>query len=145
MTGSVAGLATITPAAGYVSLGSAVIIGIMAGLVCYMAVKFVAHKEWDDALDVWGVHGVGGLLGTILLGFFASKTVNPHGADGLFNGGGFAFLGKQLVAIVLAAAWGFIFTLLMLKGINKFVPVKVSRMDERRGLDLSFHGEVARQ
>lgn len=145
MTGSVAGLATITPAAGYVSLGSAVIIGIMAGIVCFMAVKFVAHREWDDALDVWGVHGVGGLLGTILLGLFASKTVNPHGADGLFNGGGFSFLGKQLVAIIFAAAWGFIFTMLMLKGINKIVPVKVSRMDERRGLDMAFHGEIARQ
>jgi len=145
MTGSVAGLATITPAAGYVSLGSAVIIGIMAGIVCYMAVKFVAHKEWDDALDVWGVHGVGGLLGTILLGFFASKAVNPNGADGLLHGGGFAFLGKQLVAIIIAAAWGFIFTLLMLRLINKFVPVKVSRMDEKRGLDISFHGEIARQ
>lgn len=145
MTGAVAGLATITPAAGYVSLGSSVIIGIMAGFVCYMAVKFVAHKEWDDALDVWGVHGVGGVLGTILLGFFASKGVNPNGADGVFHGGGFTFLGKQVVAIVFASAWGFLFTLLMLKGINKFVPVKVSRKDEKLGLDISFHGEIARQ
>ncbi|HNW49439.1 MAG TPA: ammonium transporter [Prolixibacteraceae bacterium] len=145
MTGSVAGLATITPAAGYVSLGSAIIIGIMAGIVCYLAVKFVTRKEWDDALDVWGVHGVGGVLGTILLGFFASKNVNPHGADGLLYGGGFSFLLKQLVAIVFAASWAFIFTVLMLKGINKFVPVKVRRIDERKGLDISFHGEVARR
>jgi Amt family ammonium transporter len=145
MTGAVAGLATITPAAGYVSLGSAVIIGIMAGFVCYMAVKFVARREWDDALDVWGVHGVGGVLGTVLLGFFATKTVNPNGADGVFYGGGFYFLGKQLVAIVLASAWGFIFTLLVLRLINKFVTVKVSRMDERKGLDMAFHGEIARQ
>ncbi|HPS11923.1 MAG TPA: ammonium transporter [Prolixibacteraceae bacterium] len=145
MTGSVAGLATITPAAGYVSLGSAIIIGIMAGIVCYLAVKFVTRKEWDDALDVWGVHGVGGVLGTILLGFFASKNVNPHGADGLLYGGGFSFLLKQLVAIVFVASWAFIFTVLMLKGINKFVPVKVRRIDERKGLDISFHGEVARR
>lgn len=145
MTGAVAGLATITPAAGYVSLGSAVIIGIMAGIVCYMAVKFVAYKGWDDALDVWGVHGVGGVLGTILLGFLATKTVNPNGADGVFYGGGFTFLFKQLVAIVLAASWGFVFTILMLKGINLLTPVKVSRMDERKGLDLAFHGEIARQ
>lgn len=145
MTGSVAGLATITPAAGYVSLGSAALIGVMAGIVCFMAVKFVAYKEWDDALDVWGVHGVGGVLGTILLGFFATTKVNPNGADGLLFGGGFSFLGKQLVAIIFASAWGFIFTLLMLKGINKIVPVKVSRMDQRKGLDLAFHGEIARQ
>ena len=145
MTGAVAGLATITPAAGYVSLGSSVSIGIMAGIVCYLAVKFVAYKEWDDALDVWGVHGVGGVLGTILLGFFATKTVNPNGADGVFYGGGFMFLVKQLTAIILASAWGFIFTLLMLKGINKIVPVKVSHMDQKKGLDLAFHGEIARQ
>jgi len=145
MTGSVAGLATITPAAGYVSLPSAIFIGIMAGAVCNLAVKFVTRKEWDDALDVWGVHGVGGVLGTILLGFFASKTVNPNGADGLFYGGGFTFLFKQIAAIVFAASWAFIFTILMLKGINKFVPVKVSRMDERRGLDLAYHGEIANQ
>jgi ammonium transporter, Amt family len=145
MTGAVAGLATITPAAGYVTLGSAAMIGVMAGIVCYLAVKFVAYKGWDDALDVWGVHGVGGVLGTILLGFLATKSVNPNGADGLLYGGGTSFLLKQLVAIVFAAAWGFVFTLLMLKAINKIVPVKVSRMDEKKGLDMAFHGEIARQ
>jgi Amt family ammonium transporter len=145
MTGAVAGLATITPAAGYVSLGSAVFIGISAGIVCFFAVKFVAHKQWDDALDVWGVHGVGGVLGTILLGFFASKGINPNGADGLLFGGGVSFLLKQLVAIFFASAWGFVFTILMLKAINKFVPVKVSRMDQDKGVDLVFHGEIARQ
>lgn len=145
MTGAVAGLATITPAAGYVSLGSAVFIGISAGIVCFFAVKFVTHKQWDDALDVWGVHGVGGVLGTILLGFFASKGINPNGADGLLFGGGVSFLLKQLVAIFFASAWGFVFTILMLKAINKFVPVKVSRMDQDKGVDLVFHGEIARQ
>jgi Amt family ammonium transporter len=145
MTGSVAGLATITPAAGYVSLSSAIFIGIMAGTVCYLAVKFVTRKEWDDALDVWGIHGVGGVLGTIMLGLLASKKVNPHGADGLLIGGGFTFFFKQIVAIIFAASWAFIFTILMLKGINKFVPVKVSRMDERKGLDMVFHGEIANQ
>ncbi|MFA9389361.1 MAG: ammonium transporter [Prolixibacteraceae bacterium] len=144
MTGSVAGLATITPAAGYVSLGSAFFIGILAGVVCFLAVKFVAHKQWDDALDVWGVHGVGGVLGTIMLGILASKTINANGADGLIFGGWSFFL-KQLVAIVLASAWGFAFTILVLKAINLFVPVKVKRIDEQRGLDWSYHGEVARQ
>lgn len=132
MTGAVAELATITPAAGYVSLGSAFFIGILAGVVCFLAVKFVSHKGWDDALDVWGVYGVGGVLGTIMLGVLASKTINSNGADGLIHGGLRFFL-KQLVAIVLASAWGFAFTLLMLKTINKFVPVKVKRIDQQRG------------
>ncbi|MCY1723535.1 ammonium transporter [Prolixibacteraceae bacterium Z1-6] len=145
MTGAVAGLATITPAAGYVTLGTAFIIGICAGIVCYQAVKFVERQKWDDALDVWGVHGIGGVFGTIMLGLFATKTVNPNGAVGLFMGGGLGFFLKQITAIVFASAWGFIFTLGVLKLINKFVPVKVSRMDEIKGLDFGYHGEVARQ
>ncbi len=145
MTGAVAGLATITPAAGYVSLGSAFFIGLSAGFICYRAVKFVKRKRWDDALDVWGVHGIGGVTGTIMLGLFATKSINPGGADGLIMGGGFSFLLKELAAITLASAWGFVFTLIMLKTINKFVPVKVGRMDELKGLDLGYHGEVARQ
>lgn len=145
MTGAVAGLATITPAAGYVSLGTAFFIGICAGFVCYQAVRFVKRNRWDDALDVWGVHGIGGVLGTIMLGLFATKAINAGGANGLLMGGGFSFFLKQIVAIVLASAWGFIFTLGVLKGINKIVPVKVGRMDEIKGLDFGYHGEVARQ
>lgn len=145
MTGAVAGLATITPAAGFVSLGAASFIGLSAGFVCYFTVKFVEYKRWDDALDVWGVHGMGGVLGSIMLGLFATKTINANGADGLFMGGGFSFFLKQITAIVLASAWGFIFTLGVLKLINKFVPVKVGRMDEIKGLDFGYHGEVARQ
>jgi Amt family ammonium transporter len=86
MTGAVAGLATITPAAGYVTIQSAVIIGIIAGVGCYLAVKFKERKNWDDALDVWGVHGMGGVIGTICLGLFATKTINQNGVDGLFYG-----------------------------------------------------------
>src|SRR3954464_5096567 len=87
LTGAVAGLATITPAAGYVSLPVAALIGILSGVVCYIAVDFKNKRGWDDALDVWGVHGVGGVLGTICLGIFASKAINPAGADGALNGG----------------------------------------------------------
>lgn len=145
MTGAVAGLATITPAAGYVNLSTAMLIGFCAGIVCYQAVKFVQRKRWDDALDVWGVHGIGGVLGTIMLGLFASKAVNPNGAEGLLLGGGFGFFLKQVVATALAATWGFIFTFYMLKGLNKFVRVKVGRMDEKKGLDLGYHKEVARR
>lgn len=145
MTGAVAGLATITPAAGFVNLSTAFFIGLSAGFICYQAVKFAGRKRWDDALDVWGVHGVGGVLGTIMLGLFATKTINPGGADGLFMGGGASFFLKQIVAITIASAWGFVFTLGMLKGINRFIRVKVGRMDEIKGLDLGYHGEVARQ
>lgn len=144
MTGAVAGLATITPAAGYVTLQSSVVIGIIAGIGCYLAVKFKEKQQWDDALDVWGVHGMGGVIGTICLGLFATTTINPNGVDGLFNGGDFSFLGKQLVAILLATVYGFFFTLLLLKGINKLVPVKASAREEKEGLDISYHGEVAR-
>jgi Amt family ammonium transporter len=142
LTGAVAGLATITPAAGFVSLPSAVIIGIAAGLVCYIAVNLKNRMGWDDALDVWGVHGIGGCLGTILLGVFASKAMNPGGADGLMSGG-MHFFAKQCIAVVGACVYAFIFTYVMLVLINKITPVKVSAVDEDKGLDESLHGEKA--
>ena len=86
LTGAVAGLATITPCAGYVTPTRAAIIGILAGVVCYFAVSLKNRLKWDDALDVWGVHGVGGVLGVILLGVLASTAVNGAGADGLLAG-----------------------------------------------------------
>jgi Amt family ammonium transporter len=142
LTGAVAGLATITPAAGYVSPIAAVLIGIAAGVVCYFAVTLKNRLKWDDALDVWGVHGVGGALGIVLLGLFASKAFNPAGTDGLF-GGNPGFLGKQLVAIVLSSAWAFGFTYGMLWLIDRVTPVKVEQTDEERGLDAALHGETA--
>jgi Amt family ammonium transporter len=142
LTGSVAGLATITPAAGFVSLPSACLIGIVAGAVCYIAVHLKNKMGWDDALDVWGVHGVGGCLGTILLGVFASKAMNAAGADGLMSGGS-SFFFKQIVAVVGACVYAFVFTYLMLMLINKITPVKVSQTDEDLGLDASLHGEKA--
>src|SRR5439155_27332478 len=107
LTGAVAGLATITPAAGYVSPTTAVIIGIVSGVVCYFAVALKNKLALDDALDVWGVHGVGGLLGIILLGMFASLAFNPAaGTDGLFAGNPSFFL-KQLAAGLLSSVWAF--------------------------------------
>ncbi len=144
MTGAVAGLATITPAAGFVTIQSSVVIGIIAGIGCYLAVKFKEKQEWDDALDVWGVHGMGGVIGTICLGLFATKTINANGADGLFYGGGISLLLKQVAAILLAVVYGFFFTLLLLKGINRLVTVKASLKEEKEGLDISYHGEIAR-
>ncbi len=142
LTGAVAGLATITPAAGYVSLPAAVAIGITSGIVCYLAVNLKNKMGWDDALDVWGVHGVGGCLGTILLGVFASKAMNSAGADGLLSGGSGFFI-KQCVAVIGASIYAFIFTYLMLAVINKITPVKVTQSEEDMGLDESLHGEKA--
>ncbi len=142
LTGAVAGLATITPAAGYVTLPSAAIIGIAAGIICYLAVSLKNKIGWDDALDVWGVHGVGGAFGTIMLGVFATKAVNATGADGLLLGGT-GFFGIQCLAVLMGAAWGFIFTYGMLFLINLVTRVKVSEAEEDAGLDASLHGELA--
>jgi ammonium transporter, Amt family len=142
LTGAVAGLATITPAAGYVSPTTAVIIGIVSGVVCYFAVALKNMLRWDDALDVWGVHGVGGFLGITLLGIFASKAWNPNGADGLIYGGA-DFFGKQLVAATVCSIWAFAFTYGMLWLINLVVPTRVDRDAQERGLDVELHGEEA--
>ncbi len=141
LTGAVAGLATITPAAAFVSTSSAALIGILAGLVCYGAVSLKNKLQWDDALDVWGVHGVGGALGIVLLGLLGSTAVNPGGADGLLFGGG-AFFVKQLVAIAVSSVYAFCFTYAMLWVINKVTPVRTSDVEENM-LDESLHGESA--
>lgn len=142
LTGSIAGLATITPCAGFVPLWASPIIGTAAGIVCYLAVQLKNKMKWDDALDVWGVHGIGGVLGTILLGVFAYKSVNGAGADGLLLGGT-GFFVKQLIAVVIASAYAFIFTYIMLILINLITPVRVSEEHEKSGLDMAQHGEQA--
>jgi Amt family ammonium transporter len=142
LTGSVAGLATITPAAGYITPTSAVIIGCLAGIVCYIAVGLKNKTGLDDALDVWGVHGVGGFLGIILLGVFADMAVNPTGANGLLHGDTIFFL-KELAAVVGSSIYAFVISYAMLWVINKFTAVKVDPKDEMNGLDGSQHGEEA--
>ena len=142
LTGAVAGLATITPAAGYVSPVTAIIIGCAAGAVCYGAVALKNRFKLDDALDVWGVHGVGGSLGIVLLGIFASKAWNPAGADGLLAGNASFFL-VEVGAVLLATAWSFVLTYGMLWLIDKATPVRVTAETEEGGLDQGLHGEVA--
>jgi Amt family ammonium transporter len=142
LTGSIAGLATITPAAGYVTVKSAVLIGITSSVVCYIAVNIKNKMNWDDSLDVWGVHGVGGVLGVICLGLLATRCVNPAGADGLIHGGVNFFL-KQTIAVAGAAAYAFVFTYVMLFLINMITPVRTSAEEEEMGLDESVHGETA--
>jgi len=143
LTGSVAGLATITPCAGFVTIHAAVIIGIVAGIVCYGAITLKAKLKWDDALDVWGVHGVGGIIGTIMLGVFATSTINPAVVtNGLFYGEAGFFL-TQTVAVLGTAAYAFIFSYGALWLINKITPVATSMGEEEQGLDESIHGESA--
>lgn len=123
-------------------LSSSPLIGIAAGALCYAAVEFKNKMKWDDALDVWGVHGIGGVLGTILLGAFASNAFNAAGADGLLFGNPnffFAEFGEVVIALIFA----FVFTYLMLIIINFITPVKVSEEMERKGLDMSLPGEQA--
>jgi Amt family ammonium transporter len=142
LTGSVAGLATVTPAAGYVSPQGAVAIGIISGIVCFYAVALKNKLKWDDALDVWGVHGVGGALGTVLLGVFATKAFNVAGTDGLLAGNTTFFV-RQFLAVVASSVWAFGFTLGMLWLIDRVTPVRVEEAQEKMGLDEALHGEQA--
>jgi Amt family ammonium transporter len=142
LTGAVAGLATVTPAAGYVSPGTAALIGLAAGIVCYGAVALKNRLHWDDALDVWGVHGVGGFLGIVMLGIFATTAFNPNGTNGLLAGNGSFFL-KQLAAAVLSSVWAFAFTYGMLWLIDRVTPVHVAPGQEEIGLDAALHHEEA--
>ncbi len=144
LTGAVAGLATITPAAGFITVQYAALIGIIAGVVCYFAVSLKNRMQWDDALDVWGVHGVGGSIGVIMLGLFATNTVNPMViTNGLLMGGGFGFFWKQFVTVIGVCCYAFIFSYVMLWLINFVTPVKVTKEEEEAGLDSSLHGEIA--
>ena len=142
LTGAVAGLATITPAAGYVTTTSAAIIGCLAGIVCYLAVSLKAKMNLDDALDVWGVHGVGGFLGIVSLGLWADASVNSAGVNGLLLGNP-AFFVKELVAVALTSVYAFGMSYAMLWLINKITPVKVTSQAEENGLDDALHGETA--
>jgi len=141
LTGGLAGLVVITPAAGYVSPTAAMVFGLAAGIVCYLAIAFKNRRRWDDALDVWGVHGVGGMLGMALLGVFASLAINGAGANGLWFGGGL-FFAKELAAVAFAAAWAFTVTYLILFVIDRLIEVRVPKEVEVTGLDKELHGEL---
>jgi Amt family ammonium transporter len=110
--------------------------------VCYFAVSIKNRLSWDDALDVWGVHGVGGITGVILLGVFATTSVNAGGADGLLLGGTSFFI-KEVIAVVFAGSYAFIFTYAALAAINLITPVRMSEKEETCGLDIALHGESA--
>jgi ammonia channel protein AmtB len=132
---------------GVLDFAGGLVVHVSAGFaalasVCYFAVIFKEWMKWDDALDVWAAHGVGGFMGTILLGVFALKSVNPAGADGLITGN-WSFFGWQVLATVVVAAYAFVATYLILKLINMFGSIRVPDAVELRGLDETEFGEAA--
>ena len=143
VTGAVAGLATITPAAGFVTPLVAIPIGIAAAIACYYTMVLLKTKlGFDDSLDVFAVHGVGGLLGMLFVGIFATLAVNPSAANGLLMGNGAQFL-KQLLGVVVVGAYAFGATWILGKLLNITIGLRVGRTEETVGLDLSQHGERA--
>ena len=141
VSGAVAGLVAITPASGFVGPLSSMIIGLLAGVVCYGAVNLKPRFGYDDSLDVVGVHAVGGTLGALLTGFFATKLINSAGADGLFFGNP-SQVGIQALSIVVAWVYAFVVSWILLKILDKTMGLRTSEEDESLGLDLSQHGEV---
>lgn len=141
-SGLVAGLVGITPAAGYVGPGPAIVIGLLAGVACFVAVTAKMRMGYDDALDAFGVHGVGGLLGALLTGVFASKALNSAGQNGLLHGNP-AQLGVQALGVLAAGAYAAIMTVVILFLVKKLVGLRVEEADEREGLDTTQHGEEA--
>ena len=142
-SGAVAGLVAITPACGFVSPMGSVAIGFAAGAICALAVGLKNKFGFDDALDVVGVHLVGGVLGALLIGFFATKLTNSAGTNGAFYGGGWSLLGKQAIAVAAVVAYSFIVTYILAQILDKTVGLRVSEEDEVSGLDLSQHAETA--
>ena len=142
-SGAVAGLVAITPACAFVAPWAAVVIGLLAGIICALAVGLKYRFGFDDALDVVGVHLVGGIVGCLSIGFFGSKAVNSVGIDGLFYGGGWTLLGKQSLGVALVAGYSFFVTLIVGYIIEKTIGFRVRVEDEQSGVDLSEHAESA--
>ena len=140
-SGLVAGLVGITPAAGFVSPLAAAAIGLLAGMACYAAVLLKERLRYDDALDAFGVHGVGGLLGALLTGVFAEKALNDAGRDGLFAGNPAQMI-PQIVSILAVGAYAAAVTYGLLKLIDKLVGLRAPLPEEREGLDSTEHGET---
>jgi ammonium transporter, Amt family len=140
-SGAVAGLVAITPAAGYVGPMSAILIGLMAGVICYLAVLAKPRLGYDDSLDVVGVHCVGGIVGALCTGLFATKLVNSAGGDGLFYGNPGQFL-IQVIAVVVTMVFSFIVSYILFKVLDATMGLRVSAEDEVAGLDITEHQET---
>jgi Amt family ammonium transporter len=140
-SGAVAGLVAITPGSGFVSPLSAVVIGAGAGIICYTAVMMKSRFGYDDSLDVVGVHGIGGIFGALATGIFASKAINPSGADGLIYGNWSTFQ-NQLIAVAATIVFVAVGTAVILFALKAFMGLRVTEEEERLGLDLSQHNEI---
>jgi len=142
VSGCVAGLVAITPASGFVTPLAAMAIGLAAGALCYLAVLLKWRLGYDDALDVVGIHGVGGTLGALFTGLFATTAVNSTALQGLFYGGGLATLRVQATAVGATALYSLLVTLVLAKVVQALVGLRVTEEEEESGLDLSQHSEV---
>jgi Amt family ammonium transporter len=141
-SGAVAGLATITPAAGFVGPNAAVLIGLLAGACCYLGVLAKNHLGYDDSLDVVGIHGLGGVIGTLCVGIFASKAVNPAGVDGLFAGNA-SQLGIQALGVLVVGLFSFVVSFGLLKAVDALLGLRLAPDAENMGLDVAEHSEKA--
>jgi Amt family ammonium transporter len=140
-TGAIAGLATITPASGFVGPMPALFIGMAAGVLCYTALNAKTKFKYDDSLDAFGVHGVGGTLGTIMAGVFASVAINSSGANGLLSGNP-KQLAVQIGAVALVAVYSFVISMVLFKIVDMVMGLRVDAEQETEGLDISQHGEA---
>lgn len=138
--GAVVGLVAITPGAGFVAIPQSIFIGFIAAIISNVAVHYKSKSSLDDTLDVFPCHGIGGMVGMILTGVFATKTVNPAGADGLFYGNP-AFFFTQIKGLAIVVAYSFTMSFLIFKFINFILPIRVSQEEELLGLDASQHNE----
>lgn len=142
-SGAIAGLVAITPACGFVTPLSSIVIGLVGGMICYLAISVMKSKlGYDDALDAFGCHGIGGTWGALATGIFATKAINPAGANGLFYGNP-AQLGIQAMSVLITVAFAVIGTFIILKAIGLVTKLRVGDEQETTGLDLALHGETA--
>ncbi|MBV9987208.1 MAG: ammonium transporter, partial [Chitinophagaceae bacterium] len=138
--GAVVGLVAITPAAGFVAIPQSIFIGVVAAIISNLASYYKSKSSLDDTLDVFPCHGIGGMVGILMTGIFATKTVNPGGNDGLFYGNAAFFL-TQLKAMVIVVVYSFVVSFAIFKFINFILPLRVSTEEEELGLDATQHNE----
>jgi len=143
LSGAVAGLASITPAAGFVDIGASIVTGLVAAVICYLAVSWLKPAAgYDDALDVFGIHGVSGIIGTLGVGLFAVPALNPSLTSGGLLTGSTSLLVSQLIGVVTVTVYTFVVTYILAMLLMKFKGLRVEREEEIQGLDINLHEET---